>query len=186
MKNVTRSIILLFLCMGIATPMFSRTALNLYGKASLPFGEYTKYVSVNVGGGIGAELDPFFVPNLGTSLHADFQAGILKDKRIKSIWDLSFYGGIWYRLNWGSFAFQPELNYGVCIHKVTMTPGWYGPEDMNLDQMLQFAPAFRWTPGAKLNSTTAIDIAPCYTLLFEKDNLIHQLGLRIGLTYALN
>lgn len=186
MKNVIRSILVLSLCFGVATPMFSRTVLNMYGKACLPFGEYTNYVSASAGAGIGVELDPFFVPNLGTSLHADFQANFLKDKRIQSIWDFAFYGGIWYRLNWGSFAFQPEVNYGVCIHKVTMVPGWKGPEGMNLDQMLQIAPAFRWTPGAKFNSTTAIDIAPCYTIIFENANLIHQLGLRIGLTYALN
>ena len=186
MKNVTRSIILLLLCFGVATPMFSRTVLNLYGKAGLPFGDYTTYVSANAGGEVGVELDPFFLPNMGTSLHADFQANFLKDDRIKSILDISFYGGIWYRLNWGSFAFQPELNYGVCIHKVTMAPGWRGPEDMNLDQMLQLAPAFRWTPGAKYNSTTAVILAPCYTMIFESSNLIHQLGLRIGLTYELN
>ena len=73
MKNVIRSILVLSLCFGVATPMFSRTVLNMYGKACLPFGEYTNYVSASAGAGIGVELDPFFVPNLGTSLHADFR-----------------------------------------------------------------------------------------------------------------
>ena len=186
MKNGIRIITLLLLCFGVATPIFARTALALYGKAGLPFGDYSNYVSANAGAGIGVELDPFFIPNLGTSIHADFQANFLKDKRIQSIWDFAFYGGIWYRLNWGGFAFQPELNYGVCIHKVTMVPGWKGPDGMNLDQMLQFAPAFRWTPRIDLNNTTAVDIAPYYTMIFEQSNIIHQFGLRIGLTYALH
>ena len=186
MKNGIRIITLLLLCLVVATPMFARTVFNMYGKVGLPFGDYSNYVSANAGAGIGVELDPFFFPNLGTSLHADFQTNFLKEERIQSIFDFAFYGGIWYRLSWGGFAFQPELNYGICIHKVTMAPGWRGPDDVNVDQMLQLAPAFRRTPRIDLNNTTAVDIAPYYTMIFEQSNIIHQFGLRIGLTYALH
>ena len=186
MKSRIRSIVLILLCLGVTTPLLARVSFGIYGKAGLPLGDYSKFVAANAGGGMGVELDPIFVPNLGISFHADFYAGFPKDDRIRSIWDFALYGGIWYRLNWGSLAFQPELNYGICIHRVAIEPGWHGPEGANVDQMLQLAPALRWTPGKKFNNTAAIDIAPYYTMIFEQTNLIHQLGLRIGLTYALN
>lgn len=183
MKNFIRNLVIFLFCLGVVAPAFSTISLNLYGKAMIPFGDYSKYVATNLGGGVGAELDPLFIPNLGTSLHVDFHAGILKDDRIESMWNMAIYAGIWYRLRWGDFAFQPELNYGISLHNIKMKSGWHGPDEVNTDQLLQFVPAFRWTPNSDKGGKTSLDAAPFYAMIFEESNIIHQLGFKLGLVY---
>lgn len=183
MKVIVRSFFLILFSLGIVAPVFSSISVNLYGKATLPFGNYSNYVATNLGGGVGAEFGDLLIPNLGLSVHADFLAGVLKDDRVQSMWNMAFYGGVWYRFQWGDYAFQPEFNYGINLHSVTMDPLWRGPENVNVDQMIQFVPAFRWTPRSNNHGKASLDVAPFYTMIFEKSNLIHQIGLKLGIVY---
>ncbi|MBP5603477.1 MAG: hypothetical protein J6X78_12195 [Treponema sp.] len=174
-------------------PQYEGFAVGTFLTNQYALGDWAEQTAFTLGGGVDIEYTlPLVLPNslsLGFSEHLDYSHLFPNSNgNLKRGDDVSLTFGAWLRvpfiLGSQNFAFQPEIGYSIVLHNIegqniSVTRRWYP------DQALVISPAFRWIPSTE-SQCFELDISPVYTAIFESDNVLGQVGLRLGVVWHIN
>ena len=178
-----------------AVPRYTGFSVGAYFLNQYALGDWSDFANANIGGGLGAEYTlPQFLPfniDLGASIRSEFAHVFPKSgSTLKSDDQLNFSLGAWLRfpflLAGQSFAFQPELSYGVILHHAkgqngSAVDGWF------TDSTLTLALGLRYTARAEFLKNIEFELSPVYTFSPEKENkIVNYLGFRMGAVWHFN
>ncbi len=151
-------------------------------------GGWSEFVTATIGGGADVEFTlPLGLPvfDLGVSLRFDCGAMLPKENSVvKGGCDVTLSAGAFLRLPFHigrmTFAFQPELSYGIVFHNVSSDESIEG---FYVDQQLCLSLGLRMSMP-KLESLE-IELAPQLMSFFEESDAGWQIGFRLGAVWHL-
>ena len=151
-------------------------------------GGWSEFVTATIGGGADVEFTlPLGLPvfDLGVSLRFDCGAMLPKENSVvKGGCDVTLSAGAFLRLPFHigrmTFAFQPELSYGIVFHNVSSGGSIEG---LYVDQQLCLSLGLRMSMP-KLESLE-IELAPQLMSFFEESDAGWQIGFRLGAVWHL-
>lgn len=151
-------------------------------------GGWSEFVTATIGGGADVEFTlPLGLPvfDLGVSLRFDCGAMLPKENSVvKGGCDVTLSVGAFLRLPFHigrmTFAFQPELSYGIVFHNVSSGGSIEG---LYVDQQLCLSLGLRMSMP-KLESLE-IELAPQLMSFFEESDAGWQIGFRLGAVWHL-
>lgn len=170
-------------------PRYTGFAVGAHFLNQYALGDWADFATANIGAGLDAEYTlPAFLPkniDLGASLRGEFAHVFPKaDGTLKSDDQLNFSLGAWMRLPFllagQTFAFQPELSYGLILHHAkgqngSSVDGWFS------DSALSLALGLRYIAPVDSLKNLEFELAPTYTFSPEKENRsMNCLGFRLG------
>ena len=166
-------------------PRYEGLAFGAFLTNQYTLGEWSDHAMATLG--VGADVEYTFPSsgklNFGLSGHLDYAHIFPKsDGNLSRGDDVSFGVGAWLRIPFllgsANFAFQPEVGYALTLLNAegqngSDVSGWYP------HQTLVLSPAVRWIPKTE-SRAFELDVSPVYTLSFESENALNQLGFRLG------
>lgn len=160
---------------------------GVYGGFQPTIGGLSEFVFGTMGGGVGVEYDIITIPDtdiaVGASVHAGANIGFIKSDLISSLVNVQAFGGAYVRIPIGmsGFIIQPGLEYGITANFPKVNEEYPGNELKSCywDQTVQAAVSVRYSPAA-LDGLLEFEAAPVYTLCTEKSEVLHYIGVRIG------
>lgn len=170
-------------------PRYTGFAVGAHFLNQYALGDWADFATANIGAGLDTEYTlPAFLPkniDLGASLRGEFAHVFPKaDGTLKSDDQLNFSLGAWLRLPFmlagQTFAFQPELSYGLILHHAkgqngSSVDGWFS------DSALSLALGLRYMASVESLKNLEFELAPTYTFSPEKENRsMNYLGFRLG------
>lgn len=170
-------------------PRYTGIAAGAHFLNQYALGDWADFATANIGLGLDAEYTlPAFLPknlDLGASLRGEFAHVFPKSGgTLESDNQLNFSLGAWLRmpvlLSGQTFAFQPELSYGLILHHAkgrngATADGWYS------DSALSLALGLRYMAPVESLRSIEFELAPTYTFSPEKGgNSVNYLGFRLG------
>ena len=150
-------------------------------------GDWADYSPANLGITAFAEYTlPEFLPksmDMGASLHIDYDHSFTKGT-LERYEGVTASAGLWLRIPFAiknqSFAFQPEVSYGV---NFAMAKGKDGTDTngLYLSQAICVAPALRYVAPVEALKNLEFEFSPLWTIMPQKGGgLIQTIGFRFG------
>ena len=166
----------------------SKFKAGLYIPAGLPAGSIGEYENFSMGLGFAAEyLLPFKLNRISTGLAARmaYKCVFLKEKApMDFLGDVNVSAGAFVQLPFAAgnlnLLFQPELEYGAVFHCLLPEKN-SGLENFYVNQILCFVPSLRFSFVQNME----LEFSPFYMMEFEKTDLQHEAGLRLGILFYL-
>ena len=166
----------------------SKFKIGLYIPGGLPVGSIGEYENFSLGLGFAAEyLLPFKLNRISTGLSARMACKyvFLKEKApMDFLGDVNISAGAFVQLPFATgnlnLMFQPELEYGAVFHCLLPEKN-SGLENFYVNQILCFVPSLRFSFVQNME----LEFSPFYMMEFEKTNLQHEVGLRLGILFYL-
>lgn len=165
-------------------------AVGAYFSNSYAAGDWAKYVTAGIGGGLTAEYTlPVEISlfDIGITVRAEYDALLpASDSIVESGFDLMILPGAFLRfpiyLDGVTAAFVPEVSYGVVMHNLK------GKDKADIDglytdQLLSIATGIRLSVP-KLEQLE-VEVSPLCLLGFEKSGVLVQPGFRAGALWHL-
>ncbi len=170
-------------------PRYTGFAVGAHFLNQYALGDWADFATANIGAGLDAEYTlPVFLPkniDWGISGSAEFAHVFPKaDGTLKSDDQLNFSLGAWMRLPFllagQTFAFQPELSYGLILHHAKGQNG-STVDGRFIDSSLSLALGLRYIAPVDSLKNLEFEFAPTYTFSPEKESKsVNYLGFRLG------
>ena len=173
---------------GLQKIRYDGFAFGAHFTTGFAAGEWSEFVTATIGGGADVEFTlPLSLPvfDLGVSFRFDCGAMLPKENSIvKGGCDVTLSAGAFLRLPFHisrmTFAFQPELSYGIVFHNVSSDESIEG---FYVDQQLCLSLGLRMSIPKLEN--LEIELAPQFMSFFEESDAGWQIGFRLGAVWHL-
>ena len=189
-KNLLSKIIALtfFAFIGASFCSAMDMRLGVFADYEPTVGDLHEFVHCSVGGGIDYEVGfklPFNL-ELGPAVHLAANANPVRDERLSSMMNLKMDAGAFLRvpiLKTG-LSFVPEVDYGCLVYFPKVSPDYSGDlETAYADQLIQVGLGIRFAHEKLLSGDLEFDVTPTYLFSTEKENSVHYIGFRVGVSY---
>mgnify|MGYP007069880957 CR=1 FL=1 len=182
MKKLALFFALLAACVPLLaeSPRFTGLALGVYGTGGYMLGDWADIARADAGGGIALEatLVRLGAVDFGASGRAEAARVFPNDDGLlERETDFCATAGVFLRIPFGHFAFQPEIAYGALVHAANGKTG-ARTDGVYCDQIVRASAGLRFVPP--FAPRLEIEFAPVYSFSPEESHLLHKAGGRLG------
>lgn len=192
MKKIISAIFATFILSAVSSTALFAQKFDMRVGGSFIFekalGDINDFADFSMGGEVVLQTGLPILENLdlGVSLRASFNKCLMKDTEVEALTDMRFSLGAYTILPFadGKFNIVPEIGYGVVMNYPKVTGSLVGNvKDKYIDQMVQAAIGLRFASPNLLDGRLEFELAPTYTMCFEKGAFVQYAGGRVGVLF---